>query len=572
MNQPFTYDEFAECRLPAELENISRAAGKLREYCLSRGLAAQVWMEVELAVVEALNNAVEHGCADRPGASVFLRWRWSGETLHLAIHDPGEYTPGDGAASLPEDIYAEGGRGSFLISQLMDEVEHTREDGAHVIRMRKKIGEAAWSSARIAELEGTLDSMAEDLSRSYEELSALFRFAEELATASDFGQFLERSFTRLLSLVRAEMAYVRFVSPDNTGLDLLRSIDGIPKSLSLDLPCVECNVFRARTPYTVEHGMDLPSGDPLRHFPGGTYATPIFFQSTVLGCLVVVGQAGNPYFSAGELSLIRFVADFVGIVRTTNDLQEKRKAEQRTLREIEIAASIQQSLLPRQFPSSERYRVRGVSQSARLVGGDFFDALKVGEDGILLVIADVMGKGVPAALMATVLRTAIRSQLHLAPQPGVLLTAVNRQIAPDLAAVDMFITAQIAYVSEKENKVRFSNAGHCPLLHCRRATGDILQLHTDGIPIGVFESFVYEEATHPLMNGDLLVFLTDGLYEIERDGEMLGLKRLVEEVGRMWMARPRDICGPLLSFVQAFGGDLPAADDRTLLTVNRLET
>ncbi len=85
-----------------------------------------------------------------------------------------------------------------------------------------------------------------------------------------------------------------------------------------------------------------------------------------------------------------------------------------------------------------------------------------------------------------------------------LLTAVNRQIAPDLAAVDMFITAQIAYVSEEQNEVRFSNAGHCPLLHCRRATGDILQLHTDGIPIGVFESFVYEEATHPLMNGDLL--------------------------------------------------------------------
>ncbi len=70
-------------------------------------------------------------------------------------------------------------------------------------------------------MEGTLDSMAEDLSRSYEELSALFRFAEELATASDFSQFLERSFTRLLSLVQAEMAYVRFVSPDGTSLDLL---------------------------------------------------------------------------------------------------------------------------------------------------------------------------------------------------------------------------------------------------------------------------------------------------------------------------------------------------------------
>ena len=277
------------------------------------------------------------------------------------------------------------------------------------------------------------------------------------------------------------------------------------------------------------------------------------------------------YFSAGELGLIRVVADFLGIVRTTNVLQEQRQAQQRALRELEIASAIQHSLLPRTFPGTAGYRICGVCQSAQKVGGDYFDALALPEDGILLVIADVMGKGVPAALFATILRTAIHARLNLASQPDRLLTEVNHQIARDLAQIDMFITAQVAYLSCKEHTLLLANAGHCPLIHCIAATGEALQLHGDGIPLGIVSGFEYTAKRYTIAPDDRLVFLTDGLYEVENSAtQMLGIEALAAQINRERTLPQAEFCSRILAFVRDYSGKASAADDHTLLTLDRI--
>jgi serine phosphatase RsbU (regulator of sigma subunit) len=292
----------------------------------------------------------------------------------------------------------------------------------------------------------------------------------------------------------------------------------------------------------------------------------------MLGCLVVTQRPGYPYFSAGNLGLIRFLADFLGIMRATNTLQEQRQAQQRALRELEIASSIQQTLLPQSFPKNPNYRIFGLCQSAQEVGGDYFDALNVTDDGILLVIADVMGKGVPAALLATIFRTAIHARLDLAPQPDLLLTEVNHQIASDLAQIDMFITAQVAYLSLSENSLLVANAGHCPLLHCLSAEKKVVQIKGGGIPLGVIDGFEYNSQRHTVSRGDRLVFLTDGLYEVESGGnQMMGIDFLADEIARFPAESSSDFCAHLLDFVRNFSGAKPASDDRTLLTVERLQ-
>ena len=570
------YEETAQCRLPADLCCIRPALDKLRAYCRARGLRPLLWNQIELAVAEGLNNAVEHGCVGTENGQVVFRWSWHVETLSVEILDPSDYLPETGHAMLPEDLLSESGRGGFLMATLMDRVEHLRTDHGHLLRMEKSVGAQAWTLEDAAEMEATIESMSEDLSRSYEDLSALFRFAEELATSTTLAEFLDRSLHRLLTLVTGQAAYVLLISDDRAFLDLASPPPpGLPELLSripIDTEATAVNAFKKGNAITVEDCSTLPPSDLLHNHKGGAFACPIFFRSTALGCLMVTRSSTVGYFSAGELGLIRVVADFLGIVRTTNALQEQRQAQQRAQRELEIASSIQQSLLPRTFPNNGKYRVHGICQSAQEVGGDYFDALALPDGGILLVIADVMGKGVPAALLATVLRTAIHGRLNLATQPGRLLTEVNRQIAGDLSRLDMFITAQVAYLSCTDNTLLLANAGHCPLLHCRASNNQAMQSQGGDIPLGVIEDFVYQSETHLIEKGDRLVFLTDGLYEVENAGkQMLGIEALASYINSERSSPLTESCDRILNFVREYAGRTVASDDRTLLTFDRID-
>ena len=575
MNPEIAYEETAQCRFPADLRCIRSALDKLRTYCRGHGLRPNLWNQVELAVAEGLNNAVEHGCAGVKDAQVTLSWTWSGELLSVWINDPGSFLPPPAEAKLPDDILAESGRGEFIMASVMDRVEHKLTDKGHLVELVKTVGPQSWQMEDAAEMEATIESMTEELSRSYEDVAALFRFAEELATSTSLLEFLDRSFERLLGLVTAQSAFIRLVSADGISLELIGPTPAkapwVERLIPLDSAAAAATAFKTGQPVTVENCAKLPPSDPLHHHEGSAFACPIFFRSTPLGCLVVTRSVHLGYFSAGELGLIRVIADFLGIVRTTNLLQEQRQAQQRALRELEIASAIQQSLLPRMFPDDANYRICGVCQSAQEVGGDYFDALSLPRDGILLVIADVMGKGVPAALLATVLRTAIHARLDLARRPDLLLTEVNRQIAKDLAQVDMFITAQVAYLSCKENTLLLVNAGHCPLIHCRAADGQALQLHGNGIPLGVIPAFEYRADRYTIASGDRLVFLTDGLYEVENDcSQPLGIEALVDRINRERSLPPAEFCSQILRFVREYSGRTSAADDHTLLTVDRI--
>ncbi|MEI8341348.1 MAG: SpoIIE family protein phosphatase [Verrucomicrobiota bacterium] len=573
MSNGLSYIENVECRFPGKIALVPEALAKMKDYCIARGLRKNIWNEVELATAEALNNAVEHGCAGNEEAMILLRWQWTKNTLHVEVTDPGVFQPEDNHAGLPDDPLAEGGRGAFLMGQLMDEVVHSQTSDGHVVRMTKKIGAPAWEAGQSAEMESVIESMAEDLSRCYEELSALFHFSEGLATVSDFGEFLDRSLNRLLTLVPASIAYVRFLNPKQDALEIIQPtqlMPWIPQRLMLNVEGTETLSFHHAQAMTVENCTTLPKSDPLHHFNGGVYVYPVFFQTKVIGSLVTAQRPGVNSFSAGELGLIRFVAEFLGIVYSTHTLQQQRESEQRAMRELEIATAIQQSLLPRTYPELRGYRTNGVSVSAQQVGGDFIDAISLRNDSMLLVIADVMGKGVPAALLATIFRAAVRGRLHLAEEPGRLLTEVNHHIASDLARVKMFITAQVAYLSARDHMLVLSSAGHCPLLHCRRKTNDMARLGGGGgIPLGIIDNTEYRSQASWIGAGDQFVFLTDGTYEVQNnDGEMLGIDRLSEQIRQLWMkgkAQPSVI----LDFVREFSNDQPASDDRTLLTVFR---
>ncbi|MCC5023919.1 MAG: SpoIIE family protein phosphatase [Candidatus Synoicihabitans palmerolidicus] len=132
---------------------------------------------------------------------------------------------------------------------------------------------------------------------------------------------------------------------------------------------------------------------------------------------MTAGRRDGAPFSAGQANLVRTVSDFVGVAHTTAELHRQREEQLRERRELEIAAQIQRSLLATVFPDNPHWCVHDLCESARAVGADFFDVVAVDGGPILIIIADVMGKGIPAAMFSSLLRASARARLRSRQTP-----------------------------------------------------------------------------------------------------------------------------------------------------------
>jgi serine phosphatase RsbU (regulator of sigma subunit)/anti-sigma regulatory factor (Ser/Thr protein kinase) len=569
--QKITYESWAQMALPPNFEYIAPAVARFCDALAAEGATSEALHGLRLAVTEALTNSIKHGGTTPDAGGVQLRWMWRDEWLDVLVSEPGHYLPTEGWKELPADPLAESGRGGFLMAQATDELEHSNGAGRHTLRLRKRLGPPPLSLSTVATLESTLAEMTQDLSTSYETLSALFKLAEALATTEDLPAFAEHAL-QLRAVISADTMHLRF--RDSRGqLQLLgASADGchFPATLDPAGPSIEAEVFRTGIERTTGELLALDAADPLRELHGAAFVCPVYFQSRQLGVCVLGLRAPGAFFNTTQLSLARSCAQFLGIAYANADLQEQRRAQLRAQRELEIAAQIQQSLVPARFPVRPDWRMHGTCANALEAGGDFFDVLEA-PGGLLLVIADVMGKGLPAALLAVIMRTAVRSHVDLAASPGRLLSEVSVQIAPDLARLGMFITAQVVFLEANSPRISYASAGHCPILAIAAGGATTRTFDEGGLPLGVAESERYSEYSETIAPDERIVLFTDGLIEApDESGRQLGTDGLARAARDLHAADLGSMCARLLDFVhRRDAGRLPA-DDRTLLVAQRL--
>src|SRR5579862_4019056 len=191
----------------------------------------------------------------------------------------------------------------------------------------------------------------------------------------------------------------------------------------------------------------------------------------------------------------------------------------------EIASALQQSLLVNKLPELPGFELAGFSQSAHNVGGDFYDVWKVSDDSALLVIADVMGKGVLAAMFAAILRAVLRSLPGLTRHPAALLARVNHLLFGQLSGAERFITAQLAFVEASPRRMVVASAGHCPLLIAEGQ--QVRNVSPEGMPLGILPDSVFASEVVELSRHCRVLLYTDGLTEaLDGDGERYGQERL----------------------------------------------
>jgi serine phosphatase RsbU (regulator of sigma subunit) len=240
-------------------------------------------------------------------------------------------------------------------------------------------------------------------------------------------------------------------------------------------------------------------------------------------------------------------------------------------RELQLARRIQRSFLLSEFPQRSRVEVHAVNVSSKEVSGDFYDVVPAGEEDVLLAIADVSGKGVPAALLSSMLQASVRTQAGTVGSPAAMLRAINT-LACQRASTGQFATFFLAILHEPTLTLRFTNAGHnYPVL--LRANGERVLLEKGGCVIGMLEGPEFEEATVALAPGDRIVFYTDGVSEAEREGgEMFGEERLYALLD----TAPRDLPAErlvehVLAGVRDWLNGVEPGDDITVMALRVLE-
>jgi serine phosphatase RsbU (regulator of sigma subunit) len=250
--------------------------------------------------------------------------------------------------------------------------------------------------------------------------------------------------------------------------------------------------------------------------------------------------------------------------REIAEARAARRRDQRQQRELEDARLIQRGLLPTSVPQVGGIEVAVAWQPANGVGGDCFDTLAFGR-GLGVSIADIAGKGLPAALLMSNLQAAVRAFAQEAAPPSSVCNSVNRLLCRNMAS-GRFATFCYARIEPDAHRIVYSNAGHNPPLLVR-ADGTTTLLSEGGMVLGVFPDNAYEQAEVPIAPGDRIVFYTDGITE-SRDaaGEEYGEDRLKDVAIRTRSAPIEAMKDQLLADVNGFTGGR-FDDDATLIVV-----
>jgi sigma-B regulation protein RsbU (phosphoserine phosphatase) len=286
---------------------------------------------------------------------------------------------------------------------------------------------------------------------------------------------------------------------------------------------------------------------------------PVRLDDVVAGSLL--GSEGVPP------ELLALVARSLELV-LTGGRDEAQRA--RVGNELAVGRRIQLSLMPRTFPEVEGWTFASYYEAAREVGGDLFDVfgLRGKNDCVCLLIADVTGKGIPAALLMADVRALLHAAADNVDSPAEALKRVNTILVRE-RMTSLFVTAALLMVETATGQVRYASAGHeAPLV--ARFAGAIDQLEASGPILGAFDDAVFEERTARLMPGDALVLYTDGATETRSPSRhFYGEERLIANLTAA-CGRPADaIVHAIVDDIQLFRGEAEAFDDLTLLIVER---
>lgn len=292
-------------------------------------------------------------------------------------------------------------------------------------------------------------------------------------------------------------------------------------------------------------------------------------EGEALGVIQIDTLNQRSRFEEEDLEVLAAVASQASVALDNARMHEQMLAQQALQRDLELATRMQRALLPAGPPTASGYGFFDYYESARQVGGDYYDYVNLPGGRFAVILGDVAGKGVAAAIVMAKLSSDVRFALATEPSLGAAVSYVNRKFA-EQGLEDRFVTMIFTVVDPATNEVQLVNAGHMPPILRRRANeAEEVYEEITGLPIGVIDDFEFESATLRLEPGESLTIYTDGFSEaMNADRDLYTTERLLEQV-KAAAASVADLGRHVLDDVHRFVDGYDQSDDMCLCVFGR---
>jgi phosphoserine phosphatase RsbU/P len=445
-----------------------------------------------------------------------------------------------------------------VISFVPQEEERITREATIVTSLDKLLGKSAAVGGARAGREPTLNTTRV--------VGALIRAGQELAGHRPLDELFQVILKLSLSAMEAKRGVIMTLED---GELVVRASEGDGFSIST---AVRDRILRQRCSLVIS---DAQLDDGLRqqrsivmHRVRSMMGVPLQTGDRVIGLIYVDNGAILRPFSQEDLDLLTVMANVAAIRIEHARLAEVEQSEKLMELELAQASEIQAMLLPTDAPACPGYDLAGHNLPCHTVGGDYFDFVPYSDGKIALIVGDVSGKGLPAALLMSSLQARVQMLRETCPDPASAVTLLNRNLA-ERCPLGKFITFFYALLDPATGILSYSNAGHnYPLL--LRANGSVEKLAGGGMVLGLFADSRYELRETRLESGDMLALYSDGVTEAcSPQGDEFGEDGLAKFLGQRRAEPCTDLVSELIDYIRAWHGSGSFTDDFTIVFVKR---
>lgn len=424
----------------------------------------------------------------------------------------------------------------------------------------------------LAHIIATLYLQAERINRQLDDLRTVHELADLLSGSLDLQEILNRTVRRVAEVMPIKGCAIRLLDTE-TGELVIKAVYNLSEEYLRKGP-----VLLAKSPIDgaafAGHSVYIENAptDPRIRYPENArregivsgLCTPLAYRGQTIG-VIRVYTAKRHVFTDSEESLLRSIGSQAASAIIHSRLYAEQVEGERVQRQVEAAAQIQRRMLPARAPTLPGLSFGCVYDPTLKVSGDFYDFIELPKGYVGVGIADVMGKGLPAALMMASIRASLRAHAGSAGTPALAVERVNRQLFHDSPSSD-FATLTYAQFAPDGRSFAYCNAGHLPPLLLRGEK--FTELTAGGLAIGVEAEEEFEQESVSLRSGDVIVMVTDGVTEaMDFQDENFGQQRLLSSIWRHRRLEAQQLAGQILWDVRRFAGLAEQSDDITIVVI-----
>jgi phosphoserine phosphatase RsbU/P len=558
-----------ELRVEAKHENLRIISHFVHGIAHRLSLSSRVLFDLELAIEEAATNIINHAYGDAWHGDILLNATKLNDRIRISLTDwgvplnPADVKPFD--INAPVEARIKGGMGLHFIHTLMDEVERdiaTQTGQPSTLILYKRIERASANLRPPSAMQ---------------ELNAMRTISEVMTSNIDLDDLLNLILNKLVATINAERGTLYLIDEQAGELwsrVLLEDVGPLSE--------IRLKIGEGIAGHVAETGQILnipdayndprfnPKFDQATGFRTRSILTAPMFnpQHKIIGVVQLLNKREGPFTWRDERLLTAMTSQAAISIENAR-LYQQEIQQQLLNQELKTAYSIQASFLPDEIPQHDGWDIAAVWQPIRNVAGDFYDFYKLGDGRLAVTIADVSGKGIPAALFMALSVTMLRFSMSMSLPPDDVVRRANEMLISEQRS-RMFATTFVGYINLDTGALDFASGGHNPALVYRAATQQCEYFDASGVAIGIFKQAEFVLEHIQLDAGDILTLYTDGITEvINSQEEEFGEQRL-EDLIRQHAARPaQEIASLVLEAITDFSGDESLFDDATLVLTKR---